>query len=154
MSQSPHHTPARVFLVGAGPGDPGLLTVRGAELLRRADVVLYDYLVNPQMLAHAMPRAELVCLGRHGAGRIMSQQEVNERMIAAARAGQNVVRLKAGDPLVFVRVTEECTAPWRRLVWRSRSFLASPPRQWLAGHCRSAGHRTTVVLGRGANCRS
>jgi uroporphyrinogen III methyltransferase/synthase len=110
MPLVPHHTPARVFLVGAGPGDPGLLTVRGADLLARADVVLYDYLVNSQVLSHVAPRAELICLGRHGGGRIMSQQEVNERMIAAARQGQVVVRLKAGDPLVFARATEECSA--------------------------------------------
>ncbi|HVU87894.1 MAG TPA: uroporphyrinogen-III C-methyltransferase [Pirellulales bacterium] len=110
MPSTPQHTPARVFLVGAGPGDPGLLTVRGASLLGRADLVLYDYLVNPQVLSHASPRSELVCLGRHGGGRIMSQQEVNERMITAARAGRSVVRLKAGDPLVFARATEECSA--------------------------------------------
>lgn len=109
----PSRTPASiaaVYLVGAGPGDPGLLTVRGAECLARADLVLYDYLVNPQTLTHARPTAEKVCLGRHGAGRILSQQEVNERMIAAARAGRIVVRLKAGDPLVFARATEECGA--------------------------------------------
>ncbi len=108
-SHSPS-TPGKVYLVGAGPGDPGLLTVRGAQCLARAELVLYDYLVNPQTLVHARPSAERVCLGRHGQGRILSQQEVNERMIAAARAGQHVVRLKAGDPLVFAHATEECAA--------------------------------------------
>ncbi len=109
----PSHTPStpgKVYLVGAGPGDPGLLTVRGAQCLARAELVLYDYLVNPQTLVHAQPTAELVCLGRHGQGRIMSQQEVNERMITSARAGRQVVRLKAGDPLVFGHATEECGA--------------------------------------------
>ena len=74
--------------MGAGAGDPGLLTLRGAECLARADLVLYDYLVNPRTLTHAHePAATLECLGRHGQGRIMSQHEVNERMITAARAG-------------------------------------------------------------------
>src|SRR5580704_11421297 len=82
---------ARVYLVGAGPGDPGLITLRGMQCLARADVVLYDYLVNPQILEHASPRAQHVCLGRHGQGRIMTQQEINERMVGAAQAGQTVV---------------------------------------------------------------
>jgi len=103
-------TRGQVYLVGAGPGDPGLLTVRGADCLRRAAVVLYDYLVNPLVLAHASPAAELVCLGRHGQGARLSQQEVNQRMVTAAQAGRIVVRLKGGDPLIFAHATEECTA--------------------------------------------
>ena len=71
----------RVYLVGAGPGDPGLLTLRGAECLRSADVVLYDYLASPELLSLTRPGAELVCLGRHGHGRLMSQAEINELMI-------------------------------------------------------------------------
>lgn len=100
----------RVYLVGAGPGDPGLLTLRGAECLRRADLVLYDYLANPQLLELAAPAAKLVCLGRHGQGRLLTQDEVNRRMIEAALAGHVVVRLKGGDPLVFARAAEECAA--------------------------------------------
>ncbi|MBI2824336.1 MAG: uroporphyrinogen-III C-methyltransferase [Planctomycetia bacterium] len=101
---------ATVYLVGAGPGDPGLLTLRGAACLRRADVVLYDYLANPRTLEHARRGAELVCLGRHGAGRIMPQTEINDRMVALARAGKTVVRLKGGDPLIFAHAAEECDA--------------------------------------------
>src|SRR5436309_12625779 len=86
----------KVYLVGAGPGDPGLMTLRGVECLRRADVVLYDYLVNPRVLEHARRGAELICLGRHGQGRILSQEEVSARMVAEARAGRCVVRLKGG----------------------------------------------------------
>ena len=96
--------------MGAGPGDPGLLTLRGAECLRRADVVLYDYLVNPQILEHAPPAAQTVCLGRHGHGRLMPQSEVNDRMIGLARSGKTVVRLKAGDPAIFARAAEETEA--------------------------------------------
>jgi uroporphyrinogen III methyltransferase/synthase len=99
-----------VFLVGAGPGDPGLITWRGAECLRRADAVLYDYLVNPRVLEHARPGAERVCLGRHGRDRIMAQAEINARLIALAQAGRTVVRLKGGDPVVFGRLAEEVEA--------------------------------------------
>ncbi|HET6880758.1 MAG TPA: uroporphyrinogen-III C-methyltransferase [Pirellulales bacterium] len=100
----------RVYLVGAGPGDPGLITLRGVECLAQADVVLYDYLVNAQILEHVAARAELVCLGRHGHGRIWPQPAINERLVAEARAGKIVVRLKGGDPAVFARVGEEVTA--------------------------------------------
>jgi uroporphyrinogen III methyltransferase / synthase len=99
----------RVYLVGAGPGDPGLITLRGVECLARADVVLYDYLVNPEILRHA-PRAECVSLGRHRHDRLWSQQEINQRMIAEASQGRTVVRLKGGDPAVFARAAEETAA--------------------------------------------
>ena len=100
----------KVYLVGAGPGDPGLITLRGAECLAQADVVLYDYLVNPQILWHAKPGAELECLGRHGRDRVLPQDEINEQMIHLARQGRTVVRLKAGDPTVFARCADELTA--------------------------------------------
>jgi uroporphyrinogen III methyltransferase/synthase len=99
-----------VYLVGAGPGDPGLLTLRGAECLGRADVVLYDYLASPLLLAHARPETELVCLGRHGQGRILSPSEVHTAMVNHARAGKTVVRLKGGDPTTFARAAEELAA--------------------------------------------
>src|SRR3990172_3995695 len=86
----------KVYLVGAGPGDPGLLTLRGAECLRAADVVLYDYLASPELLHGTRSDAELVCLGRHGHGRLMAQTDINERMVRDARAGRTVVRLQGG----------------------------------------------------------
>ncbi len=76
-------------------------------MLRRADVVLYDYLVNPVIARHASPQAELVCLGRHGHTRIWSQDEINQRMLDLTRAGKTVVRLKCGDPAIFARAGEE-----------------------------------------------
>jgi uroporphyrinogen III methyltransferase/synthase len=97
----------KVYLVGAGPGDPGLLTLRGAECLRAADVVLYDYLASPKLLTHARPDAELVGLGRHGHGRLMSQEEINDAMSRFAREGRTVVRLKGGDPAIFAHLAEE-----------------------------------------------
>src|SRR4051812_15053965 len=103
-------TVGKVFLVGAGPGDPGLLTLRGAECLRSADVVLYDYLASPQLLAFARAGAELVCLGRHGHGRLLSQTEINDAVVGHALAGRTVVRLKGGDPAVFARLAEELDA--------------------------------------------
>ena len=72
--------------------------------------MLYDYLVNPRILVHARPEAELLSLGRHGRDRIMPQEEINRRMIEAARAGKTVVRLKGGDPAVFGRLAEEVEA--------------------------------------------
>ena len=102
--------PALVYLIGAGPGDPGLLTLRGRDLLARADLVLYDYLADPRILIHARPGAELICLGRHGHGRLQGQDEVNAQMIAAARAGRVVARLKGGDSTIFGRLAEEVAA--------------------------------------------
>ncbi len=97
----------KVYLVGAGPGDPGLITVRGQQCLTLADVVLYDYLVNPKLLEHAPPAAERICLGHPHLGRAIQQEEINGRLVAAARQGKTVVRLKSGDPLLFGRGAEE-----------------------------------------------
>jgi uroporphyrinogen III methyltransferase/synthase len=107
MSRRRRDNSGKVYLVGAGPGDPGLITLRAAKCLRRADLVLYDYLVNPVILEHASPSAELVCLGHHQTGRVVPQEEVNTRMILAARQGKTVVRLKGGDPAVFAHNAEE-----------------------------------------------
>lgn len=100
----------KVYLVGAGPGDPGLLTLRGLECLRRADVVLYDGLVNPILLRHSNARAERTCRVSDGGERRLDQDEINRRLISAAQAGKTVVRLKGGDPFVFGRGSEEAAA--------------------------------------------
>ena len=100
----------KVYLVGAGPGDPGLITLRGIECLERADVVLYDYLVNPNILQHAADTCECICLGRHGRTRVWPQEEVNAAIVSHARNGKTVVRLKGGDPIVFGRYVEESSA--------------------------------------------
>ncbi len=96
-----------VYLVGAGPGDAGLLTLRGAELLGRAEVVVYDTLVNPALLRLAPRTAELISRGKRASAEVMSQAELNALMIARARAGKCVVRLKGGDPYIFGRGGEE-----------------------------------------------
>src|SRR5271168_2630778 len=96
-----------VYLVGAGPGDAELLTLRGAELLRRADVVIYDQLVNPVLLRLARPEAEIILRGKRAS---FSQEQINSLMIEKAQAGKTVVRLKGGDPYVFGRGGEEAEA--------------------------------------------
>lgn len=98
-----------VYLVGAGPGDPGLITARGAELLARSDVVVYDRLVAPAVLALA-PDAELVYVGKEPDTPSEFQTFINESLVAAALAGKTVVRLKGGDPFVFGRGGEEAMA--------------------------------------------
>ncbi len=96
-----------VYLVGAGPGDVGLLTLRGKELLERAEVVIYDGLVNRDLLRYAPPTAEIIYGGKHDRTRCVSQAELNGLLLAKAREGKRVVRLKGGDPFVFGRGGEE-----------------------------------------------
>lgn len=102
--------PGRVHLVGAGPGDPGLLTLRGRDVLARADVVLYDALADPRLLAHAPIAAEKILVGkRHGRDSV-PQVDIEALMIARAKEGRTVVRLKGGDPFIFGRGGEEAEA--------------------------------------------
>ena len=102
--------PGIVYLVGAGPGDPGLVTVRGLEALRRADVVVYDRLVHPALVDRAAPWVERIFVGKRAEGRSMEQDKTNDLLIDLARRWQVVVRLKGGDPFVFGRGAEECEA--------------------------------------------
>ena len=99
-----------VYIVGGGPGDPGLITVKGLECLRRADVVLYDRLVAPALLTEAAPHAELIDVGKEPKQHRRSQAEINALLLEKAREGKIVVRLKGGDPFVFGRGGEECQA--------------------------------------------
>jgi len=100
-------TPGTVYLVGAGPGDPGLLTVRAAELIARADVILHDRLIPAGALDGARPDAEVVFVGKQGGGVQVPQRETNRLLLERALAGKAVVRLKGGDPFVFGRGGEE-----------------------------------------------
>ncbi|MEK3882673.1 uroporphyrinogen-III C-methyltransferase [Paenibacillus sp. PL2-23] len=97
----------KVYLVGAGPGDPGLITVRGLECLQAADVVVYDRLASPRLLRHVKPGAELVYVGKLPDRHTMKQEEINELLVDLALAGKTVTRLKGGDPTIFGRVGEE-----------------------------------------------
>ncbi|MCP3097501.1 uroporphyrinogen-III C-methyltransferase [Myxococcus sp. K15C18031901] len=100
----------RVYLVGAGPGDPELLTLRAALLLRQADTVVHDRLIHPGVLEHARPRARLIYVGKEGGGESVRQEDIHTVLIAQARLGRQVVRLKGGDPFVFGRGAEEALA--------------------------------------------
>lgn len=97
----------KVYIVGAGPGDPGLLTLRGKACLERADVVLYDHLANPALLDYAPPYAERIYVGRSGRGAYRPQEEIHHVLIQKVQEGKQVVRLKGGDPFVFGRGGEE-----------------------------------------------
>jgi len=103
-------TVGKVYLVGAGPGDAGLLTVRGLELLRRAPVIVYDQLVNPALLDEAGSETVKIFVGKRAGRHYIAQEEINGVLIAQARLGHDVVRLKGGDPFVFGRGGEEAEA--------------------------------------------
>jgi uroporphyrinogen III methyltransferase / synthase len=100
----------KVYLVGAGPGDPGLLTLKAHDLIAEADCVIYDYLVNPKILEHARDGAELIYAGKRGLERsqqLWTQAEINRLLVAKANEHAVVVRLKGGDPFIFGRGGEE-----------------------------------------------
>ena len=97
----------KVYLVGAGPGDLGLVTLRAKECVENADVIVYDHLANPETLGWARDDAEIIDAGKTPGESRISQNEINELLIKKAREGKQVVRLKGGDPFVFGRGAEE-----------------------------------------------
>lgn len=103
-------TAGKCFLAGAGPGDLGLVTLRAQKCVEEADVIVYDYLCNPEMLKWAKPGAEIIYVGKKAGEHTLRQDEINELLVERCRAGQQVVRLKGGDPFVFGRGGEEAQA--------------------------------------------
>ena len=99
-----------VYLIGAGPGDADLITLKAVKALNKADVVLYDYLANEEILAHAPAEAERIYVGKKAGEHYKTQDEINELIIEQAQSHENVVRLKGGDPFVFGRGGEEILA--------------------------------------------
>jgi uroporphyrin-III C-methyltransferase len=99
--------PGKVYLIGAGPGDPLLLTLKAAKAIATSDVIVYDYLVNPEILAHARRGAELIYVGKRAGQPSISQSEINGILIERATRGEMVARVKGGDPFVFGRGGEE-----------------------------------------------
>jgi uroporphyrin-III C-methyltransferase len=145
--------PGTVALVGAGPGDPGLLTLRAAELLGQADVVLVDRLVHPDVLRHCRPDAELVDVGKTSwTGTAPRQEEINAQLVTHAQAGRRVVRLKGGDPFVFGRGSEEAGALVRagisfQVVPGISSALAAPAYAGIPVTARGYTQDVCVVTG-------
>ncbi len=124
-----------VYLVGAGPGDPGLITVRGLDLIRRADVILYDRLIAPSLLFEAKPGCELVDVGKRAGSHTKPQDETTELLVEYGRKGFEVVRLKGGDPFLFGRGGEEA----ERLAEECIPFAVIPGVSALTGAAAFAG---------------
>jgi uroporphyrinogen III methyltransferase/synthase len=103
-------TKGKVYLVGAGPGDPGLITLKGKECIRNSDVLIYDYLASPALLTYASPDVEIIYVGKKEGTHTLPQEEINQLIVQKALAGNNVTRLKGGDPFVFGRGGEEAEA--------------------------------------------
>jgi uroporphyrin-III C-methyltransferase/precorrin-2 dehydrogenase/sirohydrochlorin ferrochelatase len=110
LNSSTDNSSGKVFLVGAGPGDPDLLTVKALRLIQSADVILHDDLVPQAILELAQPAAEIVNVGKRCGAKSITQEQINALMLQRARARQNVIRLKSGDPLIFSRAAEELAA--------------------------------------------
>ena len=100
-------TQAKVFLIGAGPGDPGLMTIKGVDALKKADVIIYDHLVNEAILTHRRKDARLIYAGKEGGNHSLSQEQINTCLVTEAGKGLTVARLKGGDPFIFGRGGEE-----------------------------------------------
>jgi hypothetical protein len=131
-------TRGRVFLVGAGPGDPKLITLRGFEAIRKADVVVYDRLASPKLLRHMRPDAEKVFVGKLPDKHMMKQEDINRLLVDLAAQGKTVTRLKGGDPYVFVRVGARLR----------RSGGACGRRRRFRNHTRRhVGHRGSRICG-------
>lgn len=108
--RQPEKRPGEIILVGAGPGDAGLLTLRGLQALQQADVVFYDNLVTPEVRELVRRDAETICVGKSASGISVPQQEINRLLVDAAKEGKTVIRLKGGDPFIFGRGGEELQA--------------------------------------------
>jgi len=141
-----------VYLVGAGPGDVGLLTLRGAELLRRAEVVIYDALVNTELLRLAPAGAELIFGGKHAKQHTLSQDQINALLVSKAREGKCVVRLKGGDPTIFGRAGEEGEALAAagiafEIVPGVSSFVAAPTYAGIPVTHREHSSKLSIITG-------
>jgi uroporphyrin-III C-methyltransferase/precorrin-2 dehydrogenase/sirohydrochlorin ferrochelatase len=150
MSRPPHAGPGWVALVGGGPGDPGLITVRGRDRLLEADVVVVDRLAPRELLTDLDPDVEIIDAGKTPYCGGMSQQEIDQLIVERARAGQRVVRLKGGDPFVFGRGGEEALACRAAgvpvtVVPGVSSALAGPAAAWVPVTHRGMAATLTVV---------
>jgi uroporphyrinogen III methyltransferase/synthase len=144
--------PGKVYLVGAGPGDPGLITARGLEILRGADAVVFDRLASEKLLAEARPDAELIDAGKRRDDHRMTQDEINAELVRLAKEGKSVCRLKGGDPFVFGRGGEEALElvendlPWE-VVPGVTSVIGAPAYAGIPVTQRGMSASFTVVTG-------
>jgi len=149
-------TPGRVYITGAGPGDPELITLKGIRVLREADVIVYDRLANPELLAHSRSDSEHIYVGKRPDKPSVSQAQINSILISKAQAGRIVVRLKGGDPFIFGRGGEECEAlvaegiPFEVIPGISSS-MAAPAYAGIPLTHRNYGRSFAVVTGHTAD---
>lgn len=142
--------PGMVWIVGAGPGDPDLITVRGLNAIRRADVILHDRLIPTDLLAEAPPHAERIYVGKEDGVASVPQERINEMLVTQALLGREVVRLKGGDPFVFGRGAEEAQAlaeagiPFE-IVPGITSAIAVPAAAGIPVSHRDCGSTITIV---------
>ncbi len=142
----------KVYLVGAGPGDPDLLTLKGKKCLEQAHAILYDQLVSDDLLKHAAESAELIYVGKQGGKHCADQRAIEELLIRKAREGKTVVRLKGGDPFVFGRGGEEAAALKRagipyEIVPGVSSAIAAPAYAGIPVTHRSCASSVAIVTG-------
>lgn len=145
----------KVYLVGAGPGDAKLITVRGLELIQEADTILYDRLVDPELLRNAKNGAELIYCGKAPGNHSIPQDQINRILVSKAKEGKQVVRLKGGDPFVFGRGGEEAEACVRagigfEVVPGVTSGIAAPAYAGIPVTHREYGSSFAVVAGHGS----
>lgn len=152
MNSQQFCTLGKVYLIGAGPGDPDLITVRGSELLKKADVIVYDRLANPDLLSVTSEHSEHIYVGKRPGKPSVSQKQINHILITKAREGKTVARLKGGDPFIFGRGGEECEALRAEhisyeIVPGISSALAAPAFAGIPLTHRKAARSFTVVTG-------
>jgi uroporphyrin-III C-methyltransferase len=152
---APVLAPGEVWLAGAGPGDPGLLTLDALAGLGQADVVVHDALVDPRVLALAGPQARLECAGKRGGKPSPTQEDISKRLVAHARAGARVLRLKGGDPFVFGRGGDEAMAlaaaniPFR-IIPGVTAGLAALAAAFIPATFRNINHAVILATGHAA----
>ena len=150
----------KVFLVGAGPGDPDLLTVKASRLLQNASIVLHDSLVSAEILALISPQAQLIDVGKRRGFRLLSQDDINSLLVASAGSHEVVVRLKGGDPLLFGRAAEEIQAlreariKFEIVPGISAAFAAAAAAKVSLTDRRVASHVLFTTYSRSANARA
>lgn len=152
----PEMAPGEVWLVGAGPGDPRLLTVMAVHALRAADCIIHDALVDPRVLALAKEGADVHFAGKRGGRPSAQQGDINERIVAEAKKGRRVLRLKGGDPFVFGRGAEEARALIRegipyRVVPGLTAGLAAPALAGIPATSRETNHAVILAAGHRAD---